>query len=106
LDHYGLAAQAIQAGKGNENGDVEQSHHRFKQALDQALLLRGSRDFASREAYTGFLQALFAQLNSGRQARLAEEVALLRPLPQHRLEAFKQLRVRVEAGSTVRVEGN
>ena len=42
LTHYGLQAQAIQAGKGNENGDVEQSHRQFKRALDQALMLRGS----------------------------------------------------------------
>ena len=28
LRHYGLQGQAIQAGKGNENGDAEQSHHR------------------------------------------------------------------------------
>jgi hypothetical protein len=106
LDHYGLAAQAIQAGKGNENGDVEQRHHRFKTALDQALMLRGSRDFSDRDAYTTFLKELFGQLNAGRRARLAEEVPVLRALPQRRLEAFKQLRVRVEAGSTVRVEGN
>jgi hypothetical protein len=106
LDHYGLAAQAIQAGKGNENGDVEQRHHRFKTAVDQALMLRGSRDFPGRDAYVAFLKALFCQLNAGRQTRLAEEVPLLRPLPQRRLEAFKRLRVRVEAGSTVRVEGN
>jgi hypothetical protein len=106
LSHYGLAAQAIGAGKGNENGDAEQSHRQFKRALDQALLLRGSRDFASRDAYTAFLREVFGQLNSGRQARLAEEVPLLRPLPASRLEACKRLRVRVEAGSTVRVAGN
>jgi hypothetical protein len=106
LNHYALAAQAIQAGKGNENGDAEQSHRQFKRALDQALMLRGSRDFASRDAYTAFVREVFAQLNSGRQARLAEEVPLLRPLPASRLEACKRLRVRVEAGSTVRVAGN
>ena len=39
--HYGLEGQAIQPGQANENGDVEQSHHRFKQAVDQALMLRG-----------------------------------------------------------------
>jgi transposase len=49
LAHYGLIGRKIQAGKANENGDVEQSHHRFKQALDQALMLRGSRDFAGRQ---------------------------------------------------------
>ena len=48
LAHYELKGRAIQAGKANENGDVEQRHHRFKRALEQALLLRGSRDFASR----------------------------------------------------------
>jgi hypothetical protein len=106
LDHYALAAQAIRAGKGNENGDVEQRHHRFKAALNQALMLRGSRDFPGRDGYATFLKELFAQLNAGRPARLAQEVPLLRPLPPRRLEAFKRLRLRVEAGSTVRVEGN
>jgi hypothetical protein len=106
LDHYGLAAQAIQAGQGNENGDVEQRHHRFKDAVDQALMLRGSRDFPSRERYAAFLRQLFDQENAGRAGRLAEEKAVLRPLPAQRLEACKRVRVRVEAGSLVRVEGN
>jgi hypothetical protein len=29
LAHYGLKAQAINARKAHENGDVEQSHNRF-----------------------------------------------------------------------------
>lgn len=106
LGHYGLQGQAIRAGKGNENGDVEQSHHRFKTAVDQALMLRGSRDFAGRCDYEAFLRQMFARQNAGRAARLAEERPSLRPLPKHRLEAFKRLRVRVDAGSTIRVEGN
>ena len=48
MAHYGLEAQAIQPRKANQNGDVEQSHHRFKQAVDHALMLRGGRDFAGR----------------------------------------------------------
>src|SRR5438270_9362977 len=106
VQHYGLQPQAIQAGKGNENGDVEQRHHRFKEAVDQALMLRGSRDFPGRDGYTAFLRQLFRQENAGRAARMAEERALLRPLPGHRLEACKRLKVRVETGSTIRVEGN
>ena len=39
MAHYGMAPQAIQAGKANQNGDAEQSHNRFKQAMDQALML-------------------------------------------------------------------
>jgi hypothetical protein len=106
LTHYGLAGQAINARAAHENGDCEQSHHRFKRALEQALLLRGSRDFASRDGYAAFVRQLFGQRNGGRQARLAEELPLLRPLPPSRLEACKRLRVRVETGSTIRVEGN
>lgn len=106
LQHYGLRGQAINARQANENGDAEQSHHRLKRRLEQALLLRGSRDFPRREAYAAFLRQTFAQGNAGRQARLAEELAVLRPLPNHRLESCKRLRVRVESGSVLRVNGN
>ena len=51
LDHYGLETEKIQPEEANENGDVESIASRFKEAVDQALLLRGSRDFESREAY-------------------------------------------------------
>lgn len=106
LQHYGLQAQAIQAGKGHENGDAEQSHRQLKRTLDQALMLRGSRDFPSRDAYEAFLRQQLEQANAARQARLAEELPRLRPLPQRRLEACKRLKVRVDTGSTIHVAGN
>ena len=106
LRHYGLAAQAINVRQAHENGDCEQSHHRFKRALDQALMLRGGRDFSSRQEYAGYLRGLFARLNKGRQKRLDEELPLLRPLPAARLEACKRLRARVDRGSTIHVQGN
>lgn len=106
LAHYGLRGQKTQPGKAHENGDVEQSHHRYKKAVDQALLLRGSRDFASRQEYEDFLQGLVEQRNGGRQARLAEERAHLRALPERRLEALKVVRVRVTRGSTIHVQHN
>ena len=34
---------------------VEQRHYRFKQAADQALMMRGSRDFPAMAAYQMFL---------------------------------------------------
>jgi hypothetical protein len=106
LRHCGLAAQAINVRQAHENGDCEQSHHRLKRALDQALLLRGSRDFNGREEYDGFLRDLFAQLNKGRRKRLDEELPLLRSLPAARLEACKRWQVRVDRGSTIHVQGN
>ena len=70
LAHYGLKARRSSRDKANENGDVEQSHHRFKQAVDQALMLRGSRDFASRGDYQAFLKKLMAGRNANRKERL------------------------------------
>jgi hypothetical protein len=106
LRHYGVVGQRIQAGQANENGDVEQSHHRFKRALDQALLLRGSRDFADRAVYVAFLDQLLGRRNAGRKERFAEEQSALRLLPSQRLDAGKRLLVRVGPSSTVRVQHN
>ena len=51
MRHYGIQPTWNNAGIAHENGDVEQSHFRFKEALDQALRVRGSREFSSRAAY-------------------------------------------------------
>jgi hypothetical protein len=106
LDHYGLQAQAIRPRQAHENGDVEQSHHRFKQAVDQALMLRGSRDFASRGAYETFLRKVMAGRNANRRERFTEEQAVLSSLPPRRLETGRRVTVRVDAGSTIHVGGN
>lgn len=106
LRHYGMEGRKIQAGKANENGDVEQRHYRLKKALEQALLLRGSREFASVAQYEAFVRALLAQLNAGRRQRLAEEMQYLRALPDRRLESAKRERVKVDSGSLVFVDRN
>jgi transposase len=107
LQHYGLEGEKTQPRRANENGDVEQRHHRFKEAVDQALMLRGSRDFNDREGYVWFLEALLHQLNAGRQDRLAQELAVMRGLPEGRLEACKHLRgLRVGKGSLIHVDRN
>jgi hypothetical protein len=104
--HYGLEARKIQTGRPNENGDIEQRHHRFKRALEQSLLLRGSRDFGTVDEYELFLKQLFEQLNSGRKERLAEEMDALGPLPERRFDSAKRVRVRVSSGSLINVERN
>ncbi len=106
LTHYGLEGRKIQTGKANENGDVEQRHYRFKQAVDQALMLRGSRDFEDRAEYVRFLTDLFAQMNAGRRDRLCDELQVLRSLPAVRLPAVRRVRSRVRGGSTIRVLRN
>ena len=44
LAHYGLESTRSNPGMAHENGVAEQAHYRLKDALNQGLLLRGSRD--------------------------------------------------------------
>lgn len=106
LGHYRIEPQATNPASPHENGDVESLHGNFKKALDQALMMRGSRDFSSRAAYEAFLTDLFAQLNVGRRVRLEEELKVLGGLPPRRLESFTRETPRVGSGSTVRVKKN
>lgn len=106
MSYYGVTPRAINAGKGHENGDVEQSHHRFKRAVEQALLLRGNRDFPDREAYAAFLRELCDRRNAKRKEQFIEEQKHLRPLPPRRLDSFHRVTVRVQSGSTVTIAYN
>ena len=104
--HYGFCSLKTQPHCPHENGDVEQRHYRFSRALDQALMLRGSRDFASREAYDAFLAKLFEQLNAGRAERLREELRVLGQLPWCRRDDHRDIECKVSQASTVRVLKN
>lgn len=106
LSHYRLTGRKTQPVQPNENGDIEQRHHRFKRALDQSLMLRGSREFATRDEYKIFLQNLFSQLNANRRDRFKEEVAVLRSLPSKRLSSCTKLILGVGPSSTIRVKHN
>ena len=106
MRHYGLKGRKTNPASPNENGDIEQSHNRLKRAAEQTLLLRGSRDFESREDYSDFLNKLYDQLNLGRQRRFKDELANLRQLPFRRLEAYERIRMKVGPSSTIRVKHN
>ena len=105
-NHYGFEGTKIQPRCPNENGDIEQRHQRFKRALDQALMLRGSRDFDSRQDYKAFLEQLLDQLNAGRRLRLQEELPLLGALPARRLDDKRTYKVRVGRSSTINILNN
>jgi hypothetical protein len=106
LGHYGLSGERIQAGKANENGDVEQRHYRFKRAVEQSLLLRGSRDFTDRQEYKNFIKHMLERLNAGRSERFEEDIKALNPLPAARLDDYKKQDVRVSRNSTIHVQHN
>lgn len=106
MAHYSMQPTWNNAGAAHENGDVEQAHHRFKEALDQALRARGSRDFASRAAYEHFLQNLIHKRNQTRAEKFAAEKTALCPLPSRELAPCKELRVVVSQFSTITVATN
>jgi transcriptional regulator with XRE-family HTH domain len=106
MTHYAMQPSTNQPGEAHENGDVEQAHHRFKQAVDQALRLRGSRDFADRAAYTRFLHDLLRRRNTTRHVRWIEEREQLRPLPSRPLDPTQDLRITVSRFATIRVLRN
>jgi hypothetical protein len=105
MRHYGMQPTWNNAGIAHENGDVEQAHYRFKEAVDQALRVRGSRDFASRATYERFIQDLVRNRNLTRHISWQAEHAALRPLPRLPLAPCREVRVTVSRFSTIRVLG-
>ncbi len=90
----------------HENGDSESSHGHFKNAVDQAFYLRGSRDFASHDELLAFLRDIVAERNAPRRGRHQEELALLQPLPEQRLDSCLRMKVGVGPGSLIRIHRN
>lgn len=105
LSHFGLEASTTHVASPDENGDVESAHGTLKRALEQHLLLRGSRDFETLEAYEAFLFAILDKRNALRQVALVEELGVMRPLTVAPLDTGRRLRVRVAQTSLIRVEG-
>lgn len=90
-DHYGLKASRNNPGEAHENGAVEAHHGHLKDALVQALILRGSRDFDSLDSYRAFLDRLVARRNLHRRDKLRAELPCLRALPERRTTDFVEL---------------
>lgn len=103
LGHYGARPTSNHPGESHQNGSVEKSHDLLKNALDQRLRLRGSRDFATINAYEEFVQSVVYRRNKERKARLAIELKLLKELPRRDWNAPQELFVSVRPWSTVSI---
>ena len=107
MQYYDCEAERTNARCANENGDVESANGHIKDRIDQALLLRGSRDFSSREEYMSFVEQIISRANANRQERFAEERACFSRLPAERLDTDDILPgVRVTKSSTIQVRTN
>lgn len=58
VEHYEFESSRIQPGEAHENGVAEKANDLLKTALKQALILRGSRDFATVSDYLAFARAV------------------------------------------------
>lgn len=106
MAHLGMKPRTIGIGQSHQNGDVEASNGALKRRLEQYLLLRGSRAFATVEEYEHWLGAAVDQANSLRSVRVAEELAAMRPLSVAELPRYRELQVRVSSNGTIRVQNN
>lgn len=93
--HYGMRASRNNPGQSHENGSIESRQGSLKRSLEQALLLRGSRDFADLGGYEQFVAETVRRLN-GRCARDWEvERPCLGALPARRTVDFEEIDARV-----------
>lgn len=106
MKHYKIKASRNNPGISNENGSIEKSHDLFKNAVNQYLMLRGSRDFESIESYKKFLRKIADTRNKSRRDELKAEVGLLKELPNDKWSSPKQLSVRVSKSSVVHIQGS
>lgn len=106
MDHLGMTPRTTAIGEKEQNGDIEAMHRALKRRLEQHLLLRGSRDFESVDAWERWLQEIAKKANRPRSKRLSEELAVMRILDAHRLPEYEEEEVRVKQGSTIRVKKN
>ncbi len=93
--HYGMAASRNNRGVAHENGAIEAPHGHLKRAVEDALLLRGSRDFDTIAEYRAFIDALVGRRNARNRKRIDAERAVLRPLPNRRAEDGEEAMVTV-----------
>jgi hypothetical protein len=104
LTHYGMRSTRIMPGEAHQNAVAEKANDLLKRALAQALVLRGSSDFATVAEYEQFVQDVVERvLNRATHDRLAQERPLLLPLPPANLPAYTTYEAAVHKWSTIRV---
>lgn len=102
--HYGMTPSRNKPGVAHENGSIESAHRHLKQAIGDALLLRGSRDFESLPAYRAFIDELISSRNARNRGPIDVERDMLLILPRQRTQDFEGTLVRVTSsgGFTLR----
>ncbi len=101
---YGMHATRNNLGASHENGSIESRQRTIKRALEQALLLRGSREFGALEDYRKFVAEVATRMNARVIKALAVERACLQRLPTRRANDWEEIDARVSKFSLVSVK--
>jgi hypothetical protein len=104
MAHLGMKPRTIAIGESKQNGDVEASNGAIKRRLNQALLLRGSRDFESVDAWQAFVDEVARKANKNRGRRVAEDLAAMRELVVTKLPEYVVEEACVSDWSTIRIK--
>ena len=97
--HYGMAPTRNNTGVAHENGSVESAHGHLKKAVEDAVLLRGSRDFADLAAYRRFIDEIIGRHNARLRPRIEAERGALQDLPDRRTTDHEEAIVTVTSSS-------
>ena len=101
--HYGMRETRNNKGVAHENGSIEAAHGPLRRSLSEALVMRGSHDFADLAAYQAFIQDIVARKNARRRDLVKVELKALRPLPVHRTTDYSTASVTVTSSGVMSV---
>ncbi len=90
MRHYDMIPTRNNLGVAHENGSIESSHGHLKKTLEDALLLRGSRDFDDLDAYRRFVDEIVGRRNANNRKRIELERPTLTGLPKRRTADYEE----------------
>jgi hypothetical protein len=97
--HYRMVPTRNNTGVAHENGSIESSHGHLKKAVEDAVLLRGSRDFTDLAAYRRFVDEIIGRRNARNGKRIDIERATLQDLPVRRTADYEDVSITVTSSS-------
>jgi hypothetical protein len=84
-------------GVAHENGSIESSHGHLKNAIRDALLMRGTRGFDDLVSYRAFIDEIVSHRNAAHGKRIDAERPHLQVLPNRRTTDFEEVIVTVSS---------
>jgi hypothetical protein len=103
--HYRCDGTRNNRGEAHENGSIESPNGHLKTAIDQALTLRGTRDFSCLADYRAFVDGIIDDRNRQRHTAFLAEVPHLRPLPASEPVTWSEAVGVVSSQALIRVMG-